>query len=64
MPRPAFNAAGLPESIRELAIAKAARSWCYVTPDGRTFYFGEERAKAVQAKRGGEVWPPETSKED
>ncbi len=58
MNRPEFNSAGLPQSVRAAAERKAARSWCYVSPDGCTFYVSQSQAKAMQASDGGEVFPP------
>lgn len=61
MNRPAFNTAGL-ESISPAVVArmvaKANASWCYVTPDGRSFFVTETQAKNMQAKDGGAVYPP------
>lgn len=57
--RPPFDAAGLPAFIRAAVIAKAARQWCYVTPDGRPFYVTREQAEAMRAKSGGAIYAPE-----
>lgn len=58
--RPAYNTNGLPASVIARVTAKAAESWCYVTPDNRTFYITESQAKAMQAREGGTVYAPET----
>ena len=59
--RPEFNPEGLPESVKARAVQKAAQSWCYVTPDGRSFYVTEQQALKMQASGGGEVFPPVTA---
>ena len=57
--RPAFDPSGLPASVAGLASEKAARSWCYVTPDGRTFYLDDEdKARKIQAMHNGKIFPP------
>ena len=56
--RPAFNADGLPESVKARCIQKAAQSWCYVCPLGQSFYVTETQAKAMQARSGGTIYPP------
>jgi hypothetical protein len=57
--RPVWDSSGLPEgAAKKAAEYKAAQSWCYVTPDGAAFYIDETRAKAMQAKQGGQVFPP------
>jgi hypothetical protein len=56
--RPAFSANGLPESVKARATIKAAASWCYVSPEGGTFYVSEEKARRMLAANGGQVFPP------
>lgn len=58
--RPAFDASGLPAPIAHALAAKAARSWAYVTADGRAFYVTREQAEAMHERYGnGRVFPPE-----
>lgn len=57
--RPVWDSTGFPEcAAKKAAEAKAAQSWCYVTTDGAAFYVDEARAKAMQAKQGGQVFAP------
>jgi len=57
--RPVWDSSGLPDcEAKKVAEAKAAQSWCYVTTDGRAFYVNEEQAHKMQARSGGEVFPP------
>ena len=56
--RPEFDASGLPASVVARATEKAAASWCYVTPDGGTFYVSKAKARAMLAANGGEIFPP------
>lgn len=64
MSRPKFNIDGLSDRLPIITVAhimaKAARSWCYVTPGGRSFYLTEKRrADRMQVLHGGVVYPPE-----
>lgn len=59
MQRPQFNTEGLPLNLAALATKRAASQWCYVTPDGRTFYVAEEHARKMQERSGGDIYPPE-----
>ena len=59
--RPEFNASGLPASIVIIIETKAARQWCFVAPDGGSFYVDEATAKAMQAEHGGDVFPPKST---
>lgn len=64
MNRPALNTAGLeslPAATLARMVEKSLASWCYVTPDGRSFFVEEWQAKGMQDKNGGEVFPPVAS---
>jgi hypothetical protein len=57
--RPVWDSSGFPEcAAKKVAEAKAAKSWCYVTPDGAPFFINEDRAKRMQEKLGGKVFAP------
>lgn len=56
--RPEYNTAGLPVSVVARMAQKAAQSWCYVTPEGNSFYVSEDQAKAMQERGGGSVFEP------
>jgi hypothetical protein len=61
MSRPELNTAGLetlPAATVARMVAKAQQSWCYVTPDGRSFFVTEAQANGMRAKNGGAVYPP------
>lgn len=60
--RPTFNGEGLPAVVRARAEQKAAASWCYVSPDGRSFFVSARVALAMRARNGGNVFPPKVSK--
>lgn len=57
--RPKFNGNGLSAAVRHLAERKAAASWCYVSPEGGSFYLAESTVRAMQARYGGDIFPPE-----
>ena len=56
--RPEFNPSGLPATVVARAVEKSAASWCYVTPDGGTFYVSETKARTMLAAHGGEIFAP------
>jgi hypothetical protein len=57
--RPTFTPPhGIPHAIAARMAEKAAASWCYVTPDGRSFYVDERKARAMLASHGGTVHAP------
>lgn len=61
MSRPTLNTAGLeglPAAVLNRMVQKSRQSWCYVTPDGRSFYVTEAQAKGMFERHGGEVFPP------
>ena len=60
--RPTFNPEGLPESMKQRAADKAAASWCYVTPQGATFYVSEAQAHAMFTRNpNGAIFPPQAN---
>ncbi len=59
--RPAYNPEGLPACVVARAVQKAAHSWCYVTPEGCTFYVPKVQAERMLAAHGGAIYQPELS---
>lgn len=59
--RPAFDPTGLPVEVHSRALAKAAASFCYVSPEGGTFYISEAKAQRMFAAYGGAIFPPEAA---
>ncbi len=62
--RPTFTPpAGVGAIVQAAMVAKAARSWCVVTGDGRPFYLDESRAHRFAQRLCDEgdaplIWPP------
>ena len=57
--RPAYNPAGLPPAVADMAVAAAARKWVWVDPTtGTAFWLNEDTASARQQARGGLLFPP------
>ena len=56
--RPPFDPSGLPPTVVARAVSKAAASWCYVAPDGSTFYISEKKARQLLETNGGWLFAP------
>lgn len=56
--RPVIDTSGLSKSMAELVANRVSHLWCYLMPDGRTFYVSERAAHDMQKKHGGIVYPP------